>query len=230
MKNKRGFTLIELIVGTLLVVVVMSAALMLMSTMVQNQLKGARQGRVTGMTALNIETMLTDIRNATYINSAQTNGSTSIGGCDNYSAQDPVYTRNSLSASGVNVAGPLISADPILCFFYCVDGQNNLWGIRNSGPINGNPGCPPTTGGEILSPGNFFQVPPANTPNALSCWPSNGQSSSGQSSSGRPFFFVNMALAQVEANFCVGTTVGTEGNIPSELMVTTAFPMNLGGG
>ena len=219
MKNKRGFTLIELIVGTLLVVVVMSAALMLMSTMVQNQLKGAKQARVTGMTALNIETMLTDIRNATYISSSQTNGSTSIGGCDNYSANDPVYTPNSLSANGVNIAGPLISADPILCFFYCVDGQNSLWGIRNSGPINGNPGCPPA-GGEILSSGNFFQVPPANTPNALSCWPSNGRS----------FFFVDKDLAQIEVKFCVGTEAGMEGSIPSDLMVTTAFPMNLGGG
>jgi prepilin-type N-terminal cleavage/methylation domain-containing protein len=223
MKSQRGFTLIELIVGILLVTVVMSAALMLMSTMVQYQLKGSRQARVSGMTALNIETMLSDFRNATSIDASQTNNSTSIGGCDNWSAPSS-YTPNSLSVNGIDVAGPLSNNpnDMIVCFHYWVDGDNNLWGTRYSATI-GNGGHCPCTGSDptqILSAGSFFAAPPVGSA-ALTCYPTG---------EGRPNFVVNMPLAQIEANFCVGTKAGTEGVIPSDLMVTTAFPINLGGG
>ncbi len=233
----KGFTLIELIVGILLVVVVLSATLLLLSTMTQYALKGAKQGRATGDTALNIETMLTDFRNATYIDSSQTQYPASVSGCDNYAGADSVYgPATVLSNAGVNQPGPIspegpspAEQSPIVCFHYWVDSQHNLWGTRYSAvPSNG--GHCPCNGGDptqILAAGNFFEAPAAQP--ATACLPQGG---------GLPFFAVatpvspsaNSNIPEIKVNFCVGTPPGNEGPIPVDMMVTTSFPLNIGGG
>ena len=115
-KNRRGYTLLELIIACSLVMIVLYGLYTSFSSMVNFQSEALRKSSVNSWTVASLGTMTKEIENATILyfpNSANT-PTNNILGCSNWS--------NQAINPGTGLKGyTLDPSSPVTEFYYCLD-------------------------------------------------------------------------------------------------------------
>jgi hypothetical protein len=211
--NRVGYTLLELVIASLLVMVVLYGLYTTISSLTNFEVEGVRKGSVDSWTNAALAQMTREIENADLIMypSAANPQTTQVYGCTNWSNK----------AGSAGTGGPLDTTNPTVTkFYYCLD--------TTSGPSS--PGGGPIAvmrrmaiSGVGLTCDAVNTAGPACTSGSPLGAGSTNDVIATQVSAPAGYVFSYTATNAVTVNFVVGdpnpTTVGANANTPSNARI-----------
>lgn len=138
--DRRGYTLVELLVAISLSAIVMSGIISVASSVIRYQVEGGTRGDVAGWTLMNLHRMNQELEAATFITTRTTNG---LIGCHNFSRILKYGTES----------GKYDTTSPITWFHYCaatVSGIQSLYRYEDLTATT----CPDTAKADGITCGN----------------------------------------------------------------------------